>query len=604
MNEICRLNNLDIDKISLLFCAKCKKLLGENSKKCNKCSSIFCNSCIKDTQCIKCKLGKLQDISINTFLGKETLLFYCNKSIKCMGKYTYEEKLKNHLHENPEYINCNNCKENLNQTGNFLKCCECQNFFCYKRLSYEPFFNQKSNPNINKKSKNCGIKCLQCYKPICSICNKNNQLICSECKDFKNQKLNETKKCNLCLIDKCWNTCSTCNKNICFTCANICGNNLCKTIICINCSLFCNICKDIFCQKCSLKCSSCPPNQSLVSCINCDSNTIIKCSLKSCTNKVCMNCLKFCNSCNEINCDIHSLSCANCSETICPFHWHMCKKCCSSIEEDFSKKKLCLKNCTRRCHFCNNEINVFCKEENHQENFVKKYLCNHYICNNCLKKCDKCKELIKACPECENGKNYAYCKICDKYLCSDCSKKCSICNKNYCNEKHKCFLCNALINNEVCINCDYIERTKCKVCSRFLSQCEMCSKIIICSYKCFSEHIIIKEKIKVSFSRTRTSQSIKYNITNNVINNVVNLFQNDKISTSKNKNIRDDKNSIETDKGEHLCLMYCCDEHIKNDTKENIGDFNPRNEEDVEGIKKYTRYTSKENVKCSSCIII
>ena len=141
MNEICRLNNLDIDKISLLFCAKCKKLLGENSKKCNKCSSIFCNSCIKDTQCIKCKLGKLQDISINTFLGKETLLFYCNKSIKCRGKYTYEEKLKNHLHENPEYINCNNCKENLNQTGNFLKCCECQNFFCYKRLSYEPFFN-------------------------------------------------------------------------------------------------------------------------------------------------------------------------------------------------------------------------------------------------------------------------------------------------------------------------------------------------------------------------------------------------------------------------------------------------------------------------------
>ena len=61
---------------------------------------------------------------------------------------------------------------------------------------------------------------------------------------------------------------------------------------------------------------------------------------------------------------------------------------------------------------------------------------------------------------------------------------------------------------------------------------------------------------------------------------------------------------IESDKGEHLCLMYCCDDHIKNDTKENIGDFNPRDEENVEGIKKYTRYTSKENVKCSSCIII
>jgi hypothetical protein len=111
--------------------------------------------------------------------------------------------------------------------------------------------------------------------------------------------------------------------------------------------------------------------------------------LKNCSNKVCLNCLKFCNYCNEINCSSHSLSCANCSETICQFHWHMCKKCCSTTEGDFSKKKLCLKNCTKRCHFCNNEVNVFCKEENHPENFVKKYSCEHYICNDCLKKCDK-----------------------------------------------------------------------------------------------------------------------------------------------------------------------------------------------------------------------
>ena len=138
----------------------------------------------------------------------------------------------------------------------------------------------------------------------------------------------------------------------------------------------------------------------------------------------------------------------------------MCKKCCSTTEGDFSKKKLCLKNCTKRCHFCNNEVNVFCKEENHPENFVKKYSCEHYICNDCLKKCDKCKELIKACPECENGKNYSYCKICDKYLCSDCSKECTICKKHYCDEMHKCFLCNNIINNEVCINCDYMTENK------------------------------------------------------------------------------------------------------------------------------------------------
>ena len=580
MSEICQINNSNIDEISLLFCSKCKSLLNKNAKKCNKCSKIFCDSCIKDTQCSNCKLGKLQDISINTFLGKENLMFYCNKSIKCKEKYTYEEKQKNHLHENQENINCNICKENLSQSPNLLECYKCQNLFCYKRLSYEPFLNQKRQFNQNK-NKNCGIKCLQCYKPICSLCNKNNELICLECINIKiqNKEQNETKKCNIC---------------------SICGNNLCKNIICINCSLFCNICKNIICQKCSLKCSSCPPNQSLISCINCDSNAIIKCSLKNCSNKVCLNCLKFCNYCNEINCSSHSLSCANCSETICQFHWHMCKKCCSTTEGDFSKKKLCLKNCTKRCHFCNNEVNVFCKEENHPENFVKKYSCEHYICNDCLKKCDKCKELIKACPECENGKNYSYCKICDKYLCSDCSKECTICKKHYCDEMHKCFLCNNIINNEVCINCDYIERTKCKVCSKFLSQCEKCSRIIICSHKCFNEHIIVRQKIKVSFSRTRTSQSIKYNIANNVMNNVVNLFQNDKLSNSKNK---DDKNLIETDKGEHLCLMYCCDEHIKNDTKENIGGVNPREEEDDDSVKKYVRYTKKENVKCSSCII-
>ena len=114
---------------------------------------------------------------------------------------------------------------------------------------------------------------------------------------------------------------------------------------------------------------------SLISCTNCDSDTIIKCSLKNCNKKICLNCLKYCNYCKEINCDNHSLSCANCSETICPFHWHMCKKC--------TPKKLCLKNCTKKCHFCNYEINEFCKEENHMNNYIKKYSCGHYICYLC-----------------------------------------------------------------------------------------------------------------------------------------------------------------------------------------------------------------------------
>lgn len=600
MNEICRINNSDIDKISLCFCAQCKSILNKISKKCDKCLKIFCDLCIKDNNCPKCRHGELKDTLTPDFEEIKDLLFCCNKSIKCTQKYTYEEKLKNHSHKNPENINCPKCQKNLNQETNCLKCYKCQNYFCYKRITYYPFLNIKNISNENN-IKNCGIKCYNCYKPICSICNKKNEIICPECIKLNapRMKFNETKKCSLCSNDNSWNTCSTCNNNICLTCANICGNNLCKNIICINCSLFCNICKNIICKKCSLKCSSCPPEQSIISCINCNSNAIIKCSLKSCPNKVCLNCLKFCNYCHEINCDNHSLSCANCSETLCQFHWHMCKKCCST-QEDFSKKKLCLKNCTKKCYFCNNEINIFCKEENHQENFVKKYSCNHNICNICLNKCEKCKEPIRACPECESEK-YVYCKICDKYLCLDCSKKCTICKRNYCNEIHKCYLCNTLINSAVCLNCDYIERSKCLVCSKFLPQCESCSKIVICSYKCFTEHIIVKQKIKVSFSRTRTNQSIKSNITNNVINNVVNLFQKEKLSNAKNNNLKENKNMIESDKGEHLCFMYCCEEHIKNETKYDPGE--EEEEEEDSNIKKYKRFTQKENVKCSSCII-
>ena len=106
--------------------------------------------------------------------------------------------------------------------------------------------------------------------------------------------------------------------------------------------------------------------------------------------------------------------------------------------------------------------------------------------------------------------------------------------------------------------------------------------------------------IKVSFSRTRTNQSIKSNITNNVINNVVNLFQKEKLSNAKNNNLKENKNMIESDKGEHLCFMYCCEEHIKNETKYDPGE---EEEEEDSNIKKYKRFTQKENVKCSSCII-
>ena len=467
MNEICNIKNIEIDKISQLFCSKCKTLVDKNSKKCDnlKCSKVFCSECISSKKCPECQIGELKKNNISSVI-LENLMFCCNKSLECKGEYTYEEKLKNHSHKNMEIINCNKCRKNLSQSVNCLRCQKCNNIFCYKRLSYNPFSDIKEN-NIE----NCGIICPNCNKQFCSLClNEQNKIIkCPGCSNIINKdeniNLNEINKCNICSNNKIWKNCYICNGGICFACSNKCENNLCQNIICINCSKFCNICKKIICEKCSIKCLSCPANKSLISCINCNSNAIIKCSLKNCTKKLCLNCLKYCNYCKEINCKEHSLSCANCLENICPFHWHMCKL-CSINEKDYSKNKLCLKNCTRKCNFCNNEINLFCKEENHPDNFIKKYQCGHYICNQCIKKCDICKEPIRTCLECEKENNYVNCRICDKYLCYDCSKKCSICGGHYCDEFHKCYLCDKTINNDFCLNCDFNERTKCMICSK------------------------------------------------------------------------------------------------------------------------------------------
>ena len=611
MNEICSLKNIEIDKISFLFCSKCKTLIDNNSKICNnsKCSKVFCFKCSKNITCTICKKGQLEEMSMIS-PNLDNILFCCNKSKYCKGKYTYEEKIQDHSHKNMEIKECINCKKDINQTMNCLKCEKCDNFFCYKRLNYNPFIRTKEDFN-----ENCGLKCFKCNKQFCSLCDKN-KILCSyctqNCSKDEEEKMNSSNKCHLCSKNEIWKVCSVCNNNICFACMNMCENNYCNNKICINCSLLCNICKKIICEKCSIKCSSCPVDKTLISCKNCDSSAIIKCSLKNCTNKICLNCLKYCNYCKEINCETHSVSCANCLETICPFHWHICKK-CSSKEEDYSKKKLCLKNCTKKCHFCNYEINILCKEDNHPDNYVKKYSCGHYICNLCVKKCDICQEVIKACSECDNDTNYIYCRICDKYLCYYCSKKCTICEEHYCNEFHKCFLCGMVINNELCLNCDFIERNNCIICQKKLFECMKCKKIIICSNKCFLKHIQIKTKINKNFSRIKTSQSIKSNITNNVINNVFNLFQNEeseKISTNINHKIKGNKILIETEKGEHLCLMYYCEEHIGNDKGEkgmiqsnNLQDLDVRREDLYNNINKYKRFTNKENIKCSSCII-
>ena len=93
MNEICRIKNIDIDKIYLLFCSNCKNLISiENSKKCDykECSRIFCKKCLNNSNsvnCLFCKKGELKNFSPELINNLDNILFVCNKSIKCNQKY-------------------------------------------------------------------------------------------------------------------------------------------------------------------------------------------------------------------------------------------------------------------------------------------------------------------------------------------------------------------------------------------------------------------------------------------------------------------------------------------------------------------------------------
>ena len=677
MNEICQIGNFKITNINSLFCTLCNKIINENPKKCKNfyCKSIFCEECFKknkNLECQICKKGKLTEFSINSIPNIEELLFFCYKSIKCKGKYTLEEIQNGHSHKNTQIIKCNNCNNNLNNSPNILNCEICKNYFFFKNVNYNPILNQP----IKHSDKNCGKKCYKCLRPICNKCNINkyNYIICPKCNyncqicskkkseticenccktlcnscikkckkcsivlcsnDFKNKndctkhkiKLTNKNKCTICKINKFNQSCSICNSNICSSnCLIICSISSCKNIICKNCTLFCNICKKLICKKCSIQCSNCPKTNSLISCTNCKSDAIITCSMKNCSVKLCLNCLKYCNYCEEINCTLHSLSCAYCSETICRFHWHICKKCSTKNEE-----KLCLKNCLYKCYYCNNEINALCKEENHLDDYCKKYPCGHYVCNSCIKKCDDCQKTIQGCSECEFEKQFIHCRLCNKSICFECAKQCLKCNDYYCNSNHNCFSCGKEIKNDICIKCDFIERTKCLVCSKGLNQCESCYKKIVCSPKCYLNYMKKMKNnnknsgiIRSYTIQSNKSTSYKSSVTNNMINSVINLFQTnknkdkekektkekEKNSTIYNNNNLKSKSEITLDKGKHLCPMYWCDEHLGINSNE-PAKIRSNNLRDIMGkdssnnISRYSRISNQTNTKCSSCNII
>ena len=568
----------DIPDPKNLICCICYCLINKNGKQCKnrKCLKIYCEDCclklkFQDNPCSYCRISKEYiglDADIINCL--DNLLFYCSE-FECKEQYTLEEYKANHLHnneqkeENNDINKCNICQFSLDKNPNYLTCNICNEKNCFRNVDYVPYkINKTKIKKFTNKDDLCMKRCINCLLPVCNRCNikyikyKLNNFICEYCEI----------KCFIC-SNNSLTYCDCCHKSICENCMKIDNDNnliLCKNdyssnnikenigkyivlekyekclicknkiedindlvkckeakcpnkFICYKCSLFCNICKKIICKNCSLYCNQCPKNTSLVSCKSCDSNTIKKCFKDNCDKKLCINCYNSCNQCSIILCDEHKNQCLNCEDVMCDKHFSICKIC-----DKEGYKKACLKKCTYKCSFCENMNNELCNKKNHEKNFVQRYNCEHNICLNCVKKCEKCKKIVKSCLTCTVDYYFEHCNYCDKYKCFDCGKQCKKCEDYYCDYEHKCDLCNGIIKENTCLKCINLSRVKCCFCKKSLRQCDECKKVLVCSKECYLEN--------------------------------------------KNKKYK-----------EHLCQMFICDECI--DKNKNINDTAKKNLEDI-----------------------
>ena len=618
-----------------LICCICYCLINKNGKQCknSKCLKIYCEDCclklkFHNTPCSYCRISKDYiglDADIITCL--DNLLFFCPE-FNCREQYELDEFKSNHIHQelndgnNPNLIKCNICQFILEKNPNCLTCNVCNSKCCFRNVEYIPYkINKLRIKKFLKNEDICMKRCINCLTPVCNKCinisKKNlNNFICDFCEI----------KCDTCSNNNIAITfCDSCHKPICENCLKfdeknnlvlcqkdfdneinkkiekyivleknekcpICKNKIndindlvkckesqCKNkFICYKCSLFCNICKKTMCKNCGLYCDQCTKDLSLVSCKTCNSNTIKKCSKENCDKNLCINCYNSCNYCNIILCDEHKNQCLNCEDVMCERHFSICKIC-----DKEGYKKACLRKCTYKCAFCENMNNELCNKKNHENNFVQKYNCEHNICLNCVKYCEKCKKIVKSCPRCTVNFYFEHCDFCEKYQCFNCGKQCNRCEDYYCDYQHNCGLCNQIIRENTCLKCINITRIKCRLCKKNLKQCDECKKLLVCSEQCYLKNRNIKEHIcqmficdgclnnknnQVKFYDVK-EREVKINVNSNeFINNdtsgrnidknrSINVFNN-QINANMSINNETGENKL---KGEKKKIFCCCE---------------------------------------------
>lgn len=434
-----------------ILCGYCDRKCGICNKNdaftvCNLCNKYICSSDYLLFRYNNKDLHICKDFFYKKCVFEK--FFICKKSVLLKNTTEINENIQqnpkksNKITENSE-ISINN-KDFMNGIEYILK----SNYDNVYKCLCKPTCNTKSTPSLQSNSS-------QCY--ICrSITNINN--ICIYCKQ------------SICL-STCSFKCKSCKENICLdTNASLskCFNN-------------CICCKESICNACLYK-SSCKDCDSYRLCLTCviDSDTLRKCS--SCSSLICLSCWKVCGYCKSINCKDHSEQCVSCEESCCRLHSFTCNLCNSSHKY----KSVCKVKCTYKCSFCDNVSGVTCDKSKHS--YVYPLVCNHNVCQECIRSCKKCKKDIDSrllsCPQCVSGYYFHYCRYCNNDLCNICSKYCHDCEETYCPDC-KCSVCSNKLSTG-CGGCFYKGKVlKCKRCSKKMEICSECRKIGVCGEKCF-----------------------------------------------------------------------------------------------------------------------